>query len=175
MTRSMFSDDPILTGKCLLGRRADPANALAIEQRMAADFCTCRRVHAHRGFAAITARTAAPRSCAAGSARSHRGIHRHELCARATILARARRINRRHGHGRERLDLGRTRAEQADTERDAVVTAHIRSLMAPQPTDVVSTDRHTVKPWFSGRIHEAPRVVDLAKRGSRWLEGVSMW
>ena len=51
-----------------------------------------------------------------------------------------------------------------DTISDAVVASHIRSLMAPQPADVVSSDQHTVKPWFSGRIPEAPQVVDLSRQ-----------
>jgi anti-sigma factor RsiW len=37
MTRSMFSDDPILLVNAYLDGELDPANALAIEQRMAAD------------------------------------------------------------------------------------------------------------------------------------------
>lgn len=46
-----------------------------------------------------------------------------------------------------------------------VVTAHLRSLVASQPVDVVSSDHHTVKPWFDGRTDVAPVAENFAKQG----------
>lgn len=59
----------------------------------------------------------------------------------------------------------------ASTLADQVTVAHTTALMQGREIQVVSTDHHTVKPWFAGRLPLSPPVADFAAQGYKLIGG----
>lgn len=149
----------------------DRDDARALEAHV--DGCeSCRAELAARGRLRHAIRTQAPRHAAPDALR--RRIEQSAATARAPAP-------RRRGFGQWRLAAAvfaafiagaaimRVAAPPSSGDRQQLTrdlfASHWRALAATSPVDVVSSDRHTVKPWFAGKLAQAPVVHDFAEQG----------
>jgi anti-sigma factor RsiW len=165
-------DDRLLLNAYIDGE-LDPAHALEFERRLADDPALANeraRIEALRG----AMRERLPREIASPALRR-----------RVAAIARPRPLpaGRRYGWAAMAASaavafaagsiatfvaLGPGSHEPAS---ELLVASHERALMASQPIDVASSDRHTVKPWFNGKLPQSPRVVDLTAQGFSLVGG----
>lgn len=166
-----FDELPLLV-HAYLDRELDPANSLAIARQIAADPTLAGEVQRIEALREAVREKFPPepvspqlrsRIEAAVGRTSRRPAHPSwQALAASVVLALAL------GSASTWFTL---RPAKDNHVAESVVDSHMRGLMAQQPTDVASSDRHTVKPWFNGRTPQSPQVIDLSKDGFPLIGG----
>lgn len=169
MSKAQSRDDDLMLVNAYLDGELDAAAALAFERRMekdkglraAHDRLTALRVafkgltlpSVSEGFRSRVDRIAPPASSAAGPARASYSWR--QMAASIVVAA---------GLASGATFLGLQQASMPNST-EQVIAGHERSLMAASPVDVVSSDQHTVKPWFDQHLALSPPVPDLSASG----------
>jgi anti-sigma factor RsiW len=157
------ADDRLLV-HALLDGELDPANALEVERRIAADpALAAERARTEALRRALRERVPAKPLPAHVRMRVERAVGLNAARARPSWQSLAASVALALMIGSASTYLALAPAS-GDRIAEAVADDHLRALMAAQPFEVASSDRHTVKPWFNGKIPQAPRVVDLARQ-----------
>jgi anti-sigma factor RsiW len=164
-------DESSLLVHAYLDGELDPANSLAVAQRIAADPALGAEVERIQALRQAVRERLPPEPMPSHlrarieAAIGPRRLHVHptwRALAASVVLAIAL------GSGSTWIAM---RPVSGNHIAEAVMDSHMRALMAPRSTDVTSSERHTVKPWFNGRITQSPQVVDLTSEGFPLIGG----
>ena len=175
MTERPSEDDPTLLLNAALDGELDAAGALDVERRLVADPALAAE-YARLAALRDAIRTRLPRERAPDALRARViAMAQTPNQAAPTAPRRSWRLAERHrplaaslmlgvllGAGGYRLFV---RPSGDDEVQRAIVAGFIRGRLSGQTVDIATSDRHTVKPWFAGKIAGATTVVDLKGDG----------
>ena len=169
----MTCDDALVLVHALADGKLDAGHARDVEvhvascRRCASEFASAREMK--RALAATNLRFAAPASLRArveGAIPKPRPVASRRTLLKGFALGSAVSALAASGIGIVVL-----REAREDRVMGDAISAHLRSLQGEHLTDVLSSDQHTVKPWFNGKLDLAPPVPDLTAQGFTLIGG----